>query len=209
MNTTVRAYGMRRTRYSTQIRGVTNPTRRPVPDGIVRPTQRNWRNVESYNLALGGPIKKNKTFFYALWDQQFVSARSIVNATVLTDCARRGIIRYFDNFVNGNSRQVNTPVGAFTQTATVNVDGSPRSPDGSPLRYLSVFGKLAADQTKPDCSDAQIDTSTLVPTGATGWDTFRKQLDKTGWIAGTLNAMPHANHFDNPANLIASALVFV
>src|SRR5215471_11152038 len=168
--------------------------------GVVRPTQRNWRNVESYNLALGGPIKKNKTFFYALWDQQFVKARSIVNATVLTDCARRGIIRYFDNFVNGNSRQTPGTVGAFSQVATVNADGSPKSPDGSPLRYLSVFGALAANPTKPDCSDAQIDTSTLVPTGATSWDPNRKQLDKTGWIASTLDAMPHANHFDNPAN---------
>ena len=172
----------------------------PDPSGVVRPTQRNWRNMQDYNLALGGPIKKNKTFFYALWDQQFVKSRSVVNATVLTDCARRGIVRYFDNFVNGNSRQTPGTVGAFSQVATVNADGSPKSPDGSPLRYLSVFGALAANPTKPDCSDAQIDTSTLVPTGATSWDPNRKQLDKTGWIASTLDAMPHANHFDNPAN---------
>src|SRR5262245_55206878 len=181
-----------------------NNKRNATPDasGVVRATQRNWRNMQDYNLVLGGPIKKNKTFFYTLWDQQFVKSRSVVNATVLTECARRGIIRYFDNFVNGNSRFSGAvAVGSFLQTATVNTDGSPRSPDGSPVRYLSVFGALAANPTKPDCSDAQIDTSTLVPIGApNSWDTYRKQLDKTGWIASTLEAMPHANHFDNPLN---------
>ena len=39
--------------------------------GIVRPLTA-WRNLHEYNLAFGGPIKKNKTFFYTLWDQQIV-----------------------------------------------------------------------------------------------------------------------------------------
>jgi hypothetical protein len=169
-----------------------------------------WRNMHDYDVAFGGPIKKNKTFFYALWNQLIVHSRSEQFPTVLTDCARRGIFRYYDNFVNGNARQATTPVGAFTQTSTVNADGSPKSPDGSPLRYLSVFGPLAADPTKPDCSDAQINASTLVPIGAANsWDTNRKQLDKTGFIAASLDTMPRANAFDNPGNLIASGTVFV
>ena len=66
----------------------------------------------------------------------------------------------------------------------------------APLRFLSVFGPLAANPTKNDCSDAQISTSTLVPTGAAAsWDTNRKQLDKTGFIATTLGSMPRANAF--------------
>ena len=35
-----------------------------------------WRNQQEYNIAYGGPIKKNKTFFFALWDQEIVSSRS-------------------------------------------------------------------------------------------------------------------------------------
>src|SRR4029453_9206557 len=101
---------------------------------------------------------------------------------VLTECARRGIFRYFDGYINGNARQLTTTVGGFPITATGNPAGSPKSPDGSPLRYLSVFGQLAANPTKPDCSDAQINTSTLVPNGASSWDTNRRQLDKTGFI---------------------------
>src|SRR5262245_60642530 len=169
-----------------------------------------WRNGHDYSLAFGGPIKKNKTFFYTVWNQLIVESRQEVFPNVLTDCARRGIFRYYDNYVNGNARQLDTLVGGFNQTATVNSDGSPKSPNGSPLRYLSVFGPLAADPTKPDCSDAQINTSTLVPNGAaSSWDPFRKQLDKTGFITAALQTMPHANSFDNPSNLVASPTVFV
>jgi hypothetical protein len=160
-----------------------------------------WRNAHDYSLALGGPIKKNKTFFYTVWNQLMVMSRQEVFPTVLTDCARRGIFRYFPNTINGNARQLTTLVGGFTQTATVNADGSPKSPDGSALQYLSVFGPLAANPTKADCSDAQISSSTLVPNGATSsWDTYRTQLDKTGFISSTMSSMPRANAFDNPAN---------
>ncbi len=158
-----------------------------------------WRNMHDYSIAYGGPIKKNKTFFYGVWNQLIVASRSEVFPTVLTDCARRGIFRYFDGFINGNARQIPTLVGNAQQVPTVNVDGTPRSPDGSPLRYLSVFGPLATNPARPDCSDAQISASTLVPNGATSsWDRFRTQLDRTGFIAGTLETMPHVNSFDNP-----------
>jgi hypothetical protein len=164
-----------------------------------------WRNAHDYSIAYGGPIKKNKTFFYTVWNQLIVQSRTEVFPNVLTDCARLGIFRYYDNFINGNVRQPTTLIGGFTQTATVNPDGSPKSPDGSALRYISVFGPLAANPTKPDCSDAQINTTTLVPNGASSsWDPNRTQLDRTGFIKGTLASMPRANSFDNPGNLTAN-----
>jgi Carboxypeptidase regulatory-like domain/TonB-dependent Receptor Plug Domain len=166
-----------------------------------------WRNQHEYNLAFGGPIKKNKTFFYTLWDQQIVSDRQEVFPTVLTDCARLGIFRYYDNINNGNSRQI--AIGGATPTAaTVNRDGSPLSPNGGPLRYLSVFGALASNPTKNDCSDAQISGTTLVPNGAAAWDPSRTALDTSGFIQKNLTAMPHANAFDNPGNLVASTGFF-
>jgi len=33
-------------------------------------TRTPWRNIHEYTLSLGGPIIKNKTFFFASWDQQ-------------------------------------------------------------------------------------------------------------------------------------------
>jgi hypothetical protein len=185
-----------------------NRNQTPNNLGIVRATQPAWRNFHEYNLALGGPIKQNKTFFYALWDQQFILTRNITNPTVLTDCARLGIFRYYDGVNNGNSRQL-TVGGSTPQQATVNTDGSPKAPldaNGNPLplRFLSVFGPLAANPTKNDCSDAQINTSTLIPTGATtSFDANRKQLDKTGFMSSLLGLMPRANSFDNPGNIVA------
>jgi hypothetical protein len=182
-----------------------NRNQTPNNLGIVRATQPPWRNYHEYNLALGGPIKKNKTFFYTLWDQQFILTRAIQNSTVLTDCARLGIFRYYEGINNGHARQL-TVGGATPQQATVNVDGTPKAPldaNGNPLplRYLSVFGPLAANPTRNDCSDAQVSTSTLVPTGAaTSWDARRTQLDRSGFMGSLLNLMPRANAFDNPGN---------
>jgi hypothetical protein len=179
---------------------VNNRNQTPDNQGVVRATQPPWRNYHDYSISFGGPIKRNKTFFYTLWDQQIIVTRQTVNPTVLTDCARLGIFRYYDNFNNGSSRAT---------VPTVNVDGSPRSPDGSPLRFLSVFGPLAANPTRNDCSDAQINTSTLVPNGqTTGWDPNRRQIDRTGFITNTLSTMPRANAFDNPANLVATTGFF-
>jgi hypothetical protein len=182
-----------------------------------------WRNLHEYNIAFGGPIQKNKTFFYALWDQQIVATRSTVTPTILTPCARRGIFRYFDSGLdangvqiaswnNGNARQ-QTVLGGTPITAVVDVNGNPvapaTNPNGTPftgsLKYLSVFGQLQNTPTQPDCSDAQINTSTLVPNGAaSGWDTFRQQLDPSGFIATSLGTMPAANAFDNPGLLTAN-----
>ena len=50
-----------------------NRNQTPNNLGEVRATQPAWRNFHEYNVALGGPIVKNKTFFYALWDQQIHS----------------------------------------------------------------------------------------------------------------------------------------
>jgi hypothetical protein len=198
---------------------VNNRNQTPNNLGIVRATQPPWRNFHEYNLAFGGPIKRNKTFFYALWDQQFILTRAITNPTVLTDCARLGIFRYFDSGLdangaqipswnNGHARTLTVATGATPTIAVVDVNGNPKAPatnpNGTPftgsLRYLSVFGPLTVAPTRNDCSDAQIG-SDLVPTGATTrWDARRTQVDRTGFMTKLLGLMPRANAFDNPGN---------
>src|SRR5205814_10080135 len=64
------------------------------------------RSSDLYTLSYGGPIIKNRTFFFALWDGLLPASRTEVNSTVLTPCAARGIFRYFDNWSNGNGQQV-------------------------------------------------------------------------------------------------------
>jgi hypothetical protein len=50
-------------------------------------TTRDWRNLHLYTLSLGGPIIKNKTFFFALWNGQIARMRSAQTPVVLTPCA--------------------------------------------------------------------------------------------------------------------------
>ena len=54
-----------------------------------------WKNVNQYTLSAGGPIIKNKTFFFASWDQNIARKRESVRSNVLTTCARKGIYRCF------------------------------------------------------------------------------------------------------------------
>ena len=62
-----------------------------------------WRNLNNYTLTASGPIIKNKTFFFASWDQQWAVTKTPINTTVLTNCARKGIYRYLENVTSTNA----------------------------------------------------------------------------------------------------------
>src|SRR5262249_17190508 len=147
---------------------------------------REWLNQNQYTLSYGGPIVKNKTFFFAVWDGQITRLRNNIAGLVLTDCARNGIIRYFPDWNNGNINTI-PPTGP-TASATASIPvvdalGNPKAPptlrNGSPytgtLQYYSVFGQLQDIPAKPDCSDAAV-------TANTAWDPLRPNLDPTGFI---------------------------
>ncbi|MFN0088360.1 MAG: carboxypeptidase regulatory-like domain-containing protein [Blastocatellia bacterium] len=51
----------------------------------------------------GGPIWKNKTFFFALYEGQRIATRNALTSTVFTETARRGIFRFFPGAQNGNA----------------------------------------------------------------------------------------------------------
>src|SRR5947208_1436729 len=122
------------------------------------PATRDWTNVNQYTASVGGPIVKNRTFFFALWDGLLPAGRTNVNAIVLSPCARNGVFRYFDGWANGNVLQVTQPSGANPITAVVDYLGNPvrpaTNPNGTPfngaLRYYSVFGPLSNNPTRPD-----------------------------------------------------------
>jgi hypothetical protein len=83
---------------------------------------------------IGGPIIKNKTFFFFLYDGSRQRTSSLSNQTVLTASARQGIFRFFPGVQNGN-----------TQSAipTVDAQGNPVKPATAKgdLQTESLFGR--------------------------------------------------------------------
>ncbi|HET9219522.1 MAG TPA: TonB-dependent receptor, partial [Terriglobia bacterium] len=160
------------------------------------PTAPDWHNVHNIVLSYGGPIVKNKTFFFALYDQALVNVRTTQNPLVLTPCARNGIFRYFDGWNNGNATQVTQAGTTNPVIAVVDPLGNPLRPANNPaggpftgqLRYVSVFGTVANIPTQPDCSDAVVQGSP--------WDTNRTRVDTTGFVNKLLGVMPTPNNYE-------------
>jgi hypothetical protein len=167
-----------------------------IVNGVWTPGKPTWINRNQDTLSLGGPIVRNKTFFFALWDQQLERERATVRPVVLTDCARNGIFRYWDNWQAGNTLTATNRAGANPIITSVDSFGNPlkpaTNPNGTPytgqLRYFSVFGPLANTPARLDCSDAAVQGN--------AWDPLRTRMDPVGVSQKYLAAMPHANIFD-------------
>ena len=89
------------------------------------------------------PIKKNKAFFFFLYEGQRVVQRSIVTTPVLTAPMRAGIFRYFPGVVNGNATS-NITTGANPQAPVVDLLGNPVRPAAATgdLMSVSLYGKI-------------------------------------------------------------------
>jgi len=187
-----------------------------------KPAQRNWYNNHEYSIAYGGPIKKNKTFFYALWEQNIHKERVLVDGSALTDTARQGIMRWYDGwnpqrYGVTNTAPSATPVATRVMTAVDSL-GNPVPPlydptggpyTGAGLQCMSIFGTRRLDAsgnlvpfTDADCPGG----SRVLPSGAaTFWDSNRQALDTTGYIQKILlQNMPTANYFGPTVNGLTS-----
>ncbi|HEX5000600.1 MAG TPA: TonB-dependent receptor [Terriglobia bacterium] len=179
--------------------------------------QPDWYNLNQLTGSLGGPIVKNKTFFYFLYDRQLVNRRELVTSQVLTDTARQGIFRYWSgwnpgdaltpapqSFVSGGA----TPTGTW---AAVDFNGNPvaplKNPDGTPytggLMCFSLFGNVKIDGTAFTQQDCPGGTAVI---RSTPWDTFRQTPDTTGYIKRIIDIMPHANGYARTGGLTPDGL---
>jgi len=169
---------------------------RAVVNGVWKPTQPTWINRHQATVSVGGPVIKNKTFFFTLYDQQLERQRNTAKPVVLTECARNGIFRYWEGWGNGNILTATNTSAAAPTIASVDSFGNPlrpaTNPNGTPytgqLRYFSVFGAVTNTPVMPDCSDAQI--------SSTPFDSNRTQQDPAGITQRYLTVMPHANIYD-------------
>ena len=187
-------------------------------------TPPNWRNINDYTASVGGPIIKNKTFFFATWNQTIVRQKQLVRAPVLTPCARKGIYRYFSGWINGNTQTIINRSSGTQTRPVVNPDGTPLSPAeqlavGSAytgtgpldaqypqfkgLNFQSVLGQLDATslgliaQDPVNCSklpDLTVGGANGIVAG-TNWDTNRKAYDLSGYTSRFTGIMPQANEY--------------
>jgi hypothetical protein len=97
-----------------------------------------------YAARIGGPIRKNRTFFFFLYDGDRQRTSSLQNPTVLTPTARQGIFRFYPGVADGN-------VTASVPTVDVNGNSVQPSSATGPLQTVSVFGldpnRMTADPT--------------------------------------------------------------
>jgi hypothetical protein len=167
-----------------------------------------WNNRHQYTLSLGGPIVKNKTFFFGLWDGLLNNRRTVQNVQTLTPCARNGIFRYWDtgsalaaNLWNNGNAISPTSGGSTPTIAVVDAAGNPLRPATNPdltqftgtLRYASVFGRLPGTlpAANTDCSNI----ASLVQPG-TSWDPNRTGRDTTGFVTSLLGKVPPPNNYE-------------
>ncbi len=92
---------------------------------------KNYLNRNQYGARVGGPIIKNKAFFFVLTDNQRFLDKITDNAVVLTPQARAGIFRYSTDHRNG---------AANSTTPSVDTLGNPLNP--AAIRSFNVFSDV-------------------------------------------------------------------
>src|SRR5215471_5989481 len=64
---------------------------------------RNLIRENNSGARVDGPIRKNKIFFFGLFESDITRSRRTTTATTLTDTARNGIFRFFPGVQNSNA----------------------------------------------------------------------------------------------------------
>ena len=97
---------------------------------------KNYENRNQFGGRFGGPIVRNKAFFFVLLDEQRYVRRQNITGPVLTPQARQGIFRYWPGVENDNA------LGGAG--ASVDINGNPVRPAGATgdLQSFNVFGDV-------------------------------------------------------------------
>ena len=138
-------------------------------------TPKSYDNRNQYGARVGGPIFKNKTFFFLLFEGQRDLKRENVTGWTLTPMARQGIFQYFPGVDNANASGANP---------TVDRNGNPVTPRNAtgPLSAIDLFGNCSFNGAP-------------VANCKTFRDQFRTTISNSAYIQETLRRMPAPNTY--------------
>lgn len=108
-----------------------------------------------FAARIGGPVIKNKTFFFGLYDGNRQVTSAATNRLVLTAPARQGNFRFFPGAISGNANATANP--------SVDLRGNPIQPASAtgPLQTVSLFGR---DPNRPNADPTGLVQSLIAAT---------------------------------------------
>ncbi len=155
---------------------------------------KSYDNRNLYTARLGGPIIKNKTFFFGLFTGQRDLKRTQAVGTTFTDMAKAGIFRYWPGV---------DVLNAINQNPSVDRAGNPvapKLPDGSlagPLSAIGLFGSCNYQGAPvPNCKVYNLDPN-------------RTSISTNAFLQEELRRMPSPNQFNGGDGLNTAQIQFV
>jgi Carboxypeptidase regulatory-like domain len=149
---------------------------------------KSFDNRNQFGGRIGGPIIRNKTFFFFLFEGQRDLKRQNATGNTLTAMARQGIFRYFPGADNANANNANPTVDR----------------NGDPVKPANATGDLAAIDLFGNCTYA----GATVANCRTYRDPLRSTISTSAYMQETLKRMPIPNEFTGGDGLNTAVIRF-